>query len=928
MKKIFLLLLYIASWSVCYGQKESQNQGVSQPTPTAASLATYSNMPVSLQTGVPDISYPLISVPTNSKMVDINLGLNYHTGNVSDDSWVSNVGKGWSLLGLGVISREILDDFDESFDNTSYAHYQKNEFDDIYNFNIPGESGKFRFIRDTSNNTFQLTKLSNYTSRIEYSKNSNTATLIIDSFTVISDTGIRYTFENYDISIMNVWTRNNINLGPQYTDKKYRSAFYLTSIADENNQELVKYSYVKDLKYPPGMNQFPESETHKLTRIEIKDRAIIEINTAKDEPYSTKNDNFKINDIVLKTFDNRFIKKYTFQYSYGLPLFFRTLDSFTQVDAVGNTVEKYGFYYNTVFSGFDFAGHIQSTVLKKIQLPTGGIIEYDFELIPHTFRYDVVQQPAPLEDLGTVTFDKVNTGVKKYFFTLTTVGDVVIDATNIANLPNHTWALQFYKKVGNTFQISHSMGTPIDVDPGFPTVQTRTFDPGEYYIELFSNDLFVKLTGPASIEAGLRVGEPFESVTAIAYRGLPRVKKIKYFNEEYNNTFSSTPSSVEDYDYNAFSNPLYSSGYLVEGGSYDGTEMANPVFIYKNVKISKGNATGYSKYYFKAPDAYPSPSAQNEVWTNFNITRNGLLEKREAYNYLNQKLTEDVFDYTFQEFDGPKYLIAPSYVRNNFFLKTTWIKNEKITSKSYFNSGLVETQKEVTRNTTNYKPQLERAVSFDGSIQETTYQYAIDKNNQKLIDANIIGIPLETKSIVKKSASDPERLLSRSETKYENPTNKLPSSAVSFDTQNNSADEVTFGRYDSKGNLEQYITKEGIPVAVVWGYGKTYPIAKIEGAGYGQVAAYVSDIVTKSNQDVDAASEQTLQQALDVFRNNPLFSTYQITTYVYDPLIGMKSTTPPSGIRQVYLYDSAGRLDRIEDEKGKVLKKYQYNYKH
>lgn len=910
-----------------YSQQESLNQGVSQPTPTAASLATYSNMPVSLQTGVPDISYPLISVPTNSKMVNISLGLNYHTGNTSDESWVSNVGKGWSLLGPGVISREILGDFDESFDNVNALYYEKNEFDDIYNFSIPGESGKFRFIRDIANNTFQLTKLTNFTSKIEYTKNSNDATLLIESFTITSDTGIHYKFENYDISKMTVWMRNNATSGPKYANRKYKSAFYLSSITDENDQELVKYTYVKDLIYPPGLNQFPETENNKLTRIEIKDHAIIEINTVKDEDYNKKNDNFKINDIVLKTFDNQFIKKYTFQCSYPIPLFLRNLDSFTQVDASGNTIEKYEFYYGGISFGSDAEGIISSTVLKKIQLPTGGTVEYDFDFVPYAYREEIVHHPAPTEPYGNVSFTKVNTSVRQYFFTVNTVSDITIDATNIANLTDHTWALQFYKKIGNTFQISHSIGTPVDPNSEYSSIQTRTFDPGEYYVGLFSNDLFVTLTDSAYFDASIRVGDPYIVKVLKPFQALPRVKKVKYYNVDPANTISAIPSSVEDYEYNKFDDPTVSSSYFVEGGSVNGLDPANPVIIYKNVKVSKGGVNGYSKYYFKTPDAYPYPSAQNDIWVNFNLTRNGLMEKKEVYNNLNQKLTEDIFDYTFEEYDGPKYLVVPSYVSPNFHLKTAWVKNEKVTSKNFFASGFAETKKEVTRNNTNYKTQLERVTSFDGNIQETTYQYALDKNNQKLITANIIGIPLETTSIIKKNASDAGKLMSRAEKKYENPANKLPSSAVSYDTQNNLSEEVTFNRYDSKGNLEQYTTKEGIPVSVVWGYSKTQPIAKIEGATYDQVSVYISDIISKSDADVDVASEQSFQSALDLFRNNSNLGTYQITTYVYDPLIGMKSMTPPSGIREMYQYDKAGRLDQIVDEKGKVLKKYKYNYK-
>jgi len=69
--------------------------------------------------------------------------------------------------------------------------------------------------------------------------------------------------------------------------------------------------------------------------------------------------------------------------------------------------------------------------------------------------------------------------------------------------------------------------------------------------------------------------------------------------------------------------------------------------------------------------------------------------------------------------------------------------------------------------------------------------------------------------------------------------------------------------------------------------------------------------------------------ALDNLRKSANFSGYQITTYTYDPLVGVRSITPPSGIREVYLYDAANRLKEIREQSdtGKLLKEYRYNYK-
>ncbi|WP_426480384.1 hypothetical protein [Chryseobacterium sp. R2ACT005] len=810
MKKTFLWLVCFLCYALYNGQ--SQNDAVVRPTPSIAGLSTYNTVPVSVQTGIPEISYPFISLETASKLVNINLGLSYHAANTSAIDRTSEVGKGWVFLSGGSISREIFEDFDESFDDSGFHAYQKNEFNDIYNFNIPGESGKFRFVRDIVNNTFEMVKLTPFTSKVEYTRTNNQATLILDSFTITSETGIKYVFKDYDIGIMNVfvWSHPDPAVGDIYTEAKYRSAFYLSSILDENGQELVKYTYLRDLKYFLGM-PIVETETNKLTRIEAKGYGLVEINYDRDESLRSGNDIFGINNVVLKTANNIFIKKYLFDYSYdgyypnsweNTSIAYRILKSFSQIDSTGKIIEKYAFDYTGASYEAPFYndyGHINGksyntyTILNKVILPTGGTVQYNFDMIQHS-----------------------------------------------------------------------------------------------------------------------------------ALEGLPRIKNIKYFNTISNNGFYNiTPARIEEYDYNKFDNSG-NSGYLVEGGKL-GAKMASPAFIYKNVKVTQGNDLGYTKYYFKAPDDYTFDNT-NRIWPNYNLVRGGLIDKKEIYNSLNQKVSEDAFDYTIVEYNAPKYWVTPSSNIYNFYIKTAWIKDSKVTSKNYFDSGVAETKNEVFRNNHNNKPNLERSTSFDGSIQETTYQYAQDKNNQKLIAANMTGIPLETVSTIKKNSLDPGKIITRTETKYDNAGNKYPSSTISYDSQNSLISEIIFGRYDVKGNLEEYTTKDGITVSVVWGYNKTQPIAKIEGASYSQIAPYISDLISKS--DMTVVSEQDLQNSLDTFRNNANLSNYQITTYLFDSLNRMKTMTPPTGVRAVYQYDSAGRLEKVEDETGKALKKYQYNYGH
>lgn len=135
----------------------------------------------------------------------------------------------------------------------------------------------------------------------------------------------------------------------------------------------------------------------------------------------------------------------------------------------------------------------------------------------------------------------------------------------------------------------------------------------------------------------------------------------------------------------------------------------------------------------------------------------------------------------------------------------------------------------------------------------------------------------------------------------------------------------------------------GISTTFIYGYNKTQLIAKIDRAKLSDIPqSAITAIVNASNDDyiqpqgmTPQQSEQNLINALDTFRQNPALANYVVTTYSYDPLVGMTSTTPPSGFREVYEYDDAGRLKKakkMEKDAGgnisyKTIKEYQYHNK-
>lgn len=70
----------------------------------------------------------------------------------------------------------------------------------------------------------------------------------------------------------------------------------------------------------------------------------------------------------------------------------------------------------------------------------------------------------------------------------------------------------------------------------------------------------------------------------------------------------------------------------------------------------------------------------------------------------------------------------------------------------------------------------------------------------------------------------------------------------------------------------------------------------------------------------------TGQEAYDDIRVHP--KDAQMTTYTYDPLVGMTSSSGPNGKTTYYYYDTYQRLERIEDQDHNVIEKYKYNYAH
>lgn len=405
--------------------------------------------------------------------------------------------------------------------------------------------------------------------------------------------------------------------------------------------------------------------------------------------------------------------------------------------------------------------------------------------------------------------------------------------------------------------------------------------------------------------------------------------------------------------------------YQVSSG-YSKNLFESSVINYSKVTeklTSKGSITDYYTSYIDKPDRYiyysnfmiqltdgtytPSPSSINIfVMPDDTSIERGKLSKKLIKDENNNLLEETNITYNDDPNRYDKFHLSIN-ISNAWAqkLKTYYYHDfiSRSITKKYFGGNILKTEKnyfyDYNLHNMLIKSTFEQA---DNSIEETTFKYSPEVGNLYLKNKNIVGISLENKVLRKSNLSDPGKMVSFIQKIY--PADQavantktsglpLPYSILSTDLQNIVDQEATYDKYDNKGNLQQYTGKDGISTTIIWGYNQTQPIAKITGAQLSNISQSLIDSIVNASATDNASApgndESAFLSVLDTFRKDASLTNYQITTYTYDPLIGVRSITPPSGIREVYIYDTANRLKEIREDNqfGKILKEFKYNYK-
>ena len=218
----------------------------------------------------------------------------------------------------------------------------------------------------------------------------------------------------------------------------------------------------------------------------------------------------------------------------------------------------------------------------------------------------------------------------------------------------------------------------------------------------------------------------------------------------------------------------------------------------------------------------------------------------------------------------------------------------------------------------------------DSLIKKTVYIYDLSSSErgqvgQTMIDSNIVSLPFREEQYIKRKGSNTETLVEGRRYTYICPVEDnlriiRPSKEEIYDaTTDTWKIEKLYTKYDKLGNLLEIKDNNGVYTTFLWGYQGLYPVAKVTGSTLAEVSTAINLSNIESNPIAGSMS----------FYENKLrtlsVAGKDVTTYYYLPFVGLLNINTPDGKVINYIYNSDGKLKRIEDNEGKSVEGVYYS---
>jgi YD repeat-containing protein len=565
--------------------------------------------------------------------------------------------------------------------------------------------------------------------------------------------------------------------------------------------------------------------------------------------------------------------------------------------------------------------------LKTIYFPTGGATIYEYE--PHKYNKSIFGDPhGPIVHGGGQRVKKITSiaavgskpVVTLFKYGINENGMGKVDADNLENIK-----YKFFNDI-----LSIDLTSRGDGDGFYPSIQTtvRTYSPK-----------------PMDADVDFECPVEYEQVTTYQY------------DEEHNTTLGKTVSNYKipyRFALSTMTQPTVYHGYL--SNDYPARYVFS--YLYGVAPELK------SRHYYRNNDEI---SREEYTYQPLGTPMyNGLKGKQKVYF--------DIY---------PPY--GPSLLRNKIEYFTNGFFEYGTTFTALFGSLPASKTTTITENGVsqvtaetyeyNSRNQLSKVATTDSKNNTVTKEYTYPS-------AALGGIYVEMENrnilspVIKEITKRGNKELYIKKTNFSNDPSVttgliLPRSVQSSYTgAPNLKDDVVYEHYDNAGNPLQYVATDGIKVAAVWGYDQLLPIARVMNAeaknvfhtsfedadgnmlagktgrksrsgGYSKALSNLTngtyvlswwqkngsawEFQVNANISVtNGAYTINLAGQVDEVRFYPAGA--QMTTYTYDPLIGITGECDTRNKASYYAYDGYGRLQHIRDQDNNIIKQFDYNY--
>ncbi len=335
-QKLFLILFTFLSLIKSIAQNGSEQLlKVVPPSPNVAALGKYGDVPVSLYTGIPNISIPLYEIKDGS--LDLPISLSYHAGGIKVEEIASSVGLSWSLNAGGVLGRNVRGVPD---DISNWQH--QDAANTVENIMLRGDSRQIeqlavdvdRGIRDGEADIYYY-NFDQFSGKFFYDQSGAVHTLpaknlvinpIENGWKIISENGTVYSFTKVE----------QVNSANCSGDQSVYSAWFLTNIKSADGKREITFEYDKvnytyetltaQTKYfaydgsgnlcmknnPPCIGT-QNYNTYRLSKINFGDGYIkFNYNNVRCDLMMDKS----LDKMEIYTKSNELIKRFKFGYSY------------------------------------------------------------------------------------------------------------------------------------------------------------------------------------------------------------------------------------------------------------------------------------------------------------------------------------------------------------------------------------------------------------------------------------------------------------------------------------------------------------------------------------------------------------------------------------------------------------------------------------